>query len=91
MTLLIYINDVARGGKTLFNELNLYSKPQKGTALLFFPAFGNGEMDRRVLHEADTVIDEKWVIQIWIRQSRWRVEKEPISNVSVSSQEVMYY
>ncbi|MDG2075209.1 MAG: 2OG-Fe(II) oxygenase [Arenicellales bacterium] len=91
VTLLIYINDVARGGKTLFNELNLYSKPQKGTALLFFPAFGNGEMDRRVLHEADTVIDEKWVIQIWIRQSRWRVEKEPISNVSVSSQEVMYY
>jgi len=37
VTLLIYINDVPRGGKTLFNELNLYSKPQKGSALLFLP------------------------------------------------------
>ena len=48
-------------------------------------------MDRRVLHEADTVIDEKWVIQIWIRQSRWRVEKEAMRSVSAPSKDVMYY
>ena len=91
ITVLIYINDVPRGGKTLFNELNLYSLPIKGTALVFFPGFSSGDMDQRVLHEADTAIDEKWVVQIWIRQKRWVQEKEAAQAKPVSSPEVMVY
>ena len=38
-------------------------------ALVFFPSFANGYMDRRTIHEAEAVVaQEKWVTQVWVRQ-----------------------
>lgn len=67
-TLLIYLNDVDQGGETCFDLLNLAVKPRKGGALLFFPAFTDGECspDPRTLHTARDAVDVKWVTQQWV-------------------------
>lgn len=67
-TCLIYLNDVARGGRTRFNRLGIEVSPRKGTAVLFFPGFADGDLDERALHEALPAVDRKYVCQIWIRQ-----------------------
>ena len=36
-----------QGGSTRFDLLNLAVRPEKGTALLFFPAFADGTSDPR--------------------------------------------
>jgi prolyl 4-hydroxylase len=67
ITVLMYLNDVKKGGRTYFKNLNIRFIPKKGTALIFFPAFLNREIDEKALHCAEKVIDEKWVAQLWIR------------------------
>ena len=69
ITVLIYLNDVERGGATSFPTLNLNVQPKQGMALIFFPATLDGTLDPRVLHAALPAIDTKYVSQIWIRQS----------------------
>ena len=74
MTLLVYLNDVSRGGGTIFRDLKdadgqlLTMKPKKGSALLFFPAFKDGRPDDRTLHKGEVAMDEKWITQMWIHQ-----------------------
>lgn len=46
-TLLVYLNDCQEGGATCFDQLGLAVRPQRGTALLFFPSFANGSPDAR--------------------------------------------
>ena len=67
ITVLIYLNNVKKGGRTYFNNLDIRIKPRKGMALVFFPAFLDREIDERTLHTAEEVIDEKWVTQLWVR------------------------
>ena len=55
-------------------------KPKKGTALIFFPGFMNGELDTEALHAGMPAIDTKWVSQVWIRQS-FREDGQPSSPV----------
>eukprot|EP00747_Dinoflagellata_sp_TGD_P169892 gnl/TRDRNA2_/TRDRNA2_200031_c0_seq1.p1 gnl/TRDRNA2_/TRDRNA2_200031_c0~~gnl/TRDRNA2_/TRDRNA2_200031_c0_seq1.p1 ORF type:complete len:435 (+),score=62.33 gnl/TRDRNA2_/TRDRNA2_200031_c0_seq1:60-1364(+) len=64
-TLIVYLNDVARGGATNFPYLKLKVQPKRGAALLFFPGFVNGQPDERTLHSAEPAEDEKWVVQLW--------------------------
>ena len=74
-TLIVYLNDVEKGGKTRFGKLtgirptkeepNLVISPKCGDALLFFPADGNGRFDERTEHEGCPAIDEKWIARIW--------------------------
>merc|ERR1712072_1575974 len=52
-TVLVYLNDVARGGCTSFSKLGLSIQPKKGTALVFFPASLDGMLDQHYLHAAD--------------------------------------
>jgi len=68
VTVLVYLNDVERGGSTFFPALNLDVQPKKGTALIFFPATIDGYLDQRALHCAKPAIDTKYVSQVWIRQ-----------------------
>jgi prolyl 4-hydroxylase len=68
ITVLIYLNDVARGGQTSFPCLDLEIRPVQGMALIFFPASVDGELDPRTLHAALPAVDPKFVSQIWIRQ-----------------------
>lgn len=74
-TLLVYLNDVTNGGGTVFRDLidgangeMLTMKPKLGSALLFFPAFKDGQPDDRTLHKGEPAADEKWIIQMWIHE-----------------------
>jgi hypothetical protein len=79
-TLLVYLNDVDKGGLTRFGKLSssttnsghidksesaLAIRPRKGDALLFFPADASGKFDERTEHEGCPAIDEKWIARIW--------------------------
>ena len=67
-TVLVYLNDVPRGGSTHFPVLNLDVRPKKGMAVVFFPATVDGLLDRSALHAARPAVDAKYVSQVWIRQ-----------------------
>jgi prolyl 4-hydroxylase len=69
ITVLIYLNDVHRGGATRFPALNLDVQPRRGMALVFFPATIDGMLDKMALHAALPAVDTKFVSQVWIRQS----------------------
>jgi prolyl 4-hydroxylase len=77
-TVLMYLNDVVRGGKTTFHladdlagggEKGLSVTPKAGRAVVFFPSdYASGRCDPLALHEAERAADEKWVSQLWVRQ-----------------------
>lgn len=84
-TLLVYLNDVEKGGLTRFGKLNaspaidnsvnadkkkLVIQPKQGDALLFFPADYRGQFDPRTEHEGMAAIDEKWIARIWRHKNR---------------------
>jgi hypothetical protein len=71
VTVLVYLNDVARGGATSFPNINLQIQPRQGMALVFFPATVDGVLDRQALHAALPALDIKYVSQIWIRQGMY--------------------
>jgi len=79
-TVLMYLNDVAAGGGTLFRRLNLEIKPRKGCAVVFFPGLMNGELDLDALHAGRPPVGTKWVSQVWIRQF-FREDGQPSSPV----------
>lgn len=70
-TVLIYLNNVSKGGGTLFNTLNIRVQPKEGTALIFFPATMDGAQDSRYLHTAENASDTKWVSQVWLRNKQY--------------------
>ncbi len=43
----MYLNDVAAGGATRFERLDVAVTPRAGRAVLFFPAFADGSPDAR--------------------------------------------
>ena len=81
-TLLVYLNDVERGGLTRFgrlpsklatsvadrNDPHVTVQPKIGDGLLFFPADNVGNFDERTEHEGCPAIDEKWIARIWRHQ-----------------------
>ena len=82
-TLLVYLNDVSTGGTTRFGKLpaadderqvkgdnNLNIVPQRGDALLFFPADENRNFDEMTEHEGCPAVDEKWIARIWRHAER---------------------
>ena len=66
-TVLIYLNDVQKGGATYFNILNLRVQPKEGSAVIFFPAKMDGTIMDSLLHTAEDASDTKWVSQVWLR------------------------
>ena len=66
-TVLVYLNDVARGGETRFPQLDYACAPKKGRCLLFLPGMTDGRRDERLSHAALPAVDEKWVAQLWVR------------------------
>lgn len=81
-TLLVYLNQVEKGGLTRFGRLppdstskelgenHLVVKPMKGNALLFFPADAMSRFDERTEHEGCPAVDEKWIARIWRHENR---------------------
>ena len=66
-TVLVYLNDVERGGATRFPSLGMEVRPKLGRALVFFPGREDGSIDAALIHEACPAIDTKWVAQVWVR------------------------
>jgi prolyl 4-hydroxylase len=82
-TVLVYLNDCP-DAPTVFRDLHgtattseqqegeqppLAVVPVMGRALLFFPAFADGEPDERTLHCGQpAVVEEKHMIQCWVHQ-----------------------
>ena len=75
---LIYLNDPTDGGYTRFERLSMEVQPRKGRAVVFFPAFVDGRIDKRYLHEARPAGDTKYVCQIWIHQSEIEEQGPPV-------------
>ena len=71
-TLITYLNEVERGGETLFPELDFAVLPQRGNAVYFEYCNAAGQVDPRSLHAGAPVqAGEKWVATKWMRQRRF--------------------
>jgi prolyl 4-hydroxylase len=71
-TVLIYLNNVQKGGATYFNHLNLRIQPKEGDAVIFFPAKMDGTILDNMLHTAEDASDTKWVSQVWLRNKPYK-------------------
>jgi prolyl 4-hydroxylase len=74
-TLVIYLNDVDRGGETTFPDLGVSFPPKKGSAVYFEYCDRLGKLDDRSLHAGEPVLSgEKWIATKWMRQDRYSHE-----------------
>lgn len=68
-TIIIYLNEVERGGATIFPKLNLQVLPRKGSALYFDYFLSEGIYDPDSLHGGTPVLaGEKWIATQWVRR-----------------------
>jgi prolyl 4-hydroxylase len=82
-TALVYLNTLPKiaGGGTIFRDLSssaggqgdqLTMRPQRGSLLLFFPAYKDGTPDDRTLHKGEVVAssakEPKMITQMWIHE-----------------------
>ncbi len=67
-TIIMYLNDVAAGGSTVFPHLGLDILPRKGNALFFSYANEHGDLDVNSTHGGSPVHEgEKWIATKWLR------------------------
>ena len=72
-TLVVYLNQVAHGGETVFPEIGLAVSAQKGNAVYF--EYGNSlrQADPKSLHAGAAVHQgEKWALTKWMRERPFR-------------------
>lgn len=66
-TLVMYLNDPARGGGTTFPDIGLEVAPQRGNGVFF--AYDRPHPATRTLHGGAPVLEgEKWVATKWLRE-----------------------
>ncbi|MDB5907354.1 MAG: 2OG-Fe(II) oxygenase superfamily protein [Massilia sp.] len=68
-TLIVYLNEVERGGETVFPECGMEVAPRRGSALYFEYCNADGQLDPLSLHAgAPVAAGEKWIVTKWMRQ-----------------------
>ncbi len=68
-TLVIYLNDVADGGETIFPEAGLSVAAARGGAVYFRYMNGQRQLDPLTLHGGAPVLGgEKWIMTKWMRE-----------------------
>ncbi|SAK39900.1 2OG-Fe(II) oxygenase superfamily protein [Caballeronia temeraria] len=75
-TVILYLNEVERGGDTTFPDIGLAIHPRRGSALYFEYVNELGQSDPKTLHAGTPVEQgEKWIATKWIRRGRFRPEQ----------------
>jgi prolyl 4-hydroxylase len=68
-TLIIYLNDVADGGETVFPSAGLSVAARAGGAVYFRYMNGQRQLDPLTLHGGAPVLDgDKWIMTKWLRE-----------------------
>lgn len=68
-TIIMYLNNVAQGGETVFPEIGLSVVPRRGRGVYFTYCNSKNEVDPLTLHGGAPVIHgEKWIATKWFRQ-----------------------
>jgi prolyl 4-hydroxylase len=68
-TLVIYLNDVADGGETIFPEAGMSVAANKGGAVYFRYLNGERQLDPLTLHGGAPVLGgDKWIMTKWMRE-----------------------
>ena len=71
-TLIVYLNDVAEGGETVFPEIGLSVVPRRGDALYFEYTNSRMQVDLKSAHGGAAVgRGEKWIVTKWMRTRRF--------------------
>jgi hypothetical protein len=72
-TLVLYLNEVASGGATVFPIAGLELRPQRGSALWFSYCDGADGFDPASLHAGAPIVrGEKWIATVWAHARRVR-------------------
>lgn len=65
-TLLVYLNDVMKGGETEFVNLGVKVRPEKGKGILFWSTDENEKVLEESKHRGNELLEgEKWIATIW--------------------------
>jgi prolyl 4-hydroxylase len=71
-TLIVYLNDVAEGGETVFPEVGLSVVPRRGNGLYFEYTNSHMQVDQKSRHAGAPVsAGEKWIATKWMRARRF--------------------
>lgn len=71
-TAMAYLNDVEKGGETVFPELDLTVVPKRGTLLMWNNLHTDGTPNRNTMHQAKPVeAGIKAIITEWFRELPW--------------------
>lgn len=82
-TLVMYLNDVPKGGATVFPKLGLEVCPAKGAAVYFEYTNSLGQVDPMTLHAGALVeAGEKWIVTKWMRQRSYGVVPSAVAVAS---------
>jgi prolyl 4-hydroxylase len=72
-TLVVYLNDVAGGGETIFPDAGIAIAARRGSALYFRYMNGQRQLDPLTLHGGAPVREgEKWIATRWMREAAHR-------------------
>ncbi len=68
-TLMVYLNDVVKGGSTDFPSKGISIQPKRGKAVLWNNLHDDGRPDTSTLHAGTPIIEgEKYIITKWFRE-----------------------